>query len=74
MDNKTLALLALLLNVLVWPGLGSIIGGRKTEGVWQLVIAIVSIPLMLVFIGFLTFLGAWIWSLITGIQLVQQTN
>jgi TM2 domain-containing membrane protein YozV len=74
MDNKTLAILGLVLNILVLPGLGSLIGGKKTEGIWQIVIAVVSIPLMLVIIGFFTFLGAWIWSIVTGVQMVQEAN
>jgi len=39
-DNKGIAVIALLINALIMPGLGSIIGGRTKTGIWQLVLSI----------------------------------
>ena len=81
-----MAIVALILNVLVLPGLGTIIGGKTDEGVWQIVLvvgsvivgalltvtiigAIIGIPLMI-----LGPLAGWIWGLISGIQLVKESQ
>lgn len=75
----------LLLNILVLPGLGSVIA--KTEhGKKILVIYICSIfllflsfPLMFVLIGFLTLpvaclcgFGAWVWGIVDMVQFMQR--
>jgi len=82
-SDKTLQIIGLIINILVLPGLGSIIGGRMKEGIWQLAIlfgsfvvgviltitivgAVIGIPLMV-----LGPIAAWIWALVTGIQMVQ---
>lgn len=72
--TQGIALAALLLNILVLPGLGTIIGGRTTQGVWQLVLFIVSIPLIFILIGIPLAIGVWIWALVSGIQLVQEAD
>ncbi|MBT4604103.1 hypothetical protein HOC01_00550 [archaeon] len=72
--DQTIAILALVLNILVIPGIGSLVAGKNKEGIWQIVLAILGIPLMLVLIGFPMFLGAWIWGLVTGIRLVQASQ
>jgi len=64
----------LILNILILPGLGTLIGGGqkyRTAGIWQLVVAIISIPLMFILVGFFTYAAMWIWALITGIQMVK---
>ena len=83
--NHTLAIVGLILNILILPGLGSLIGGKTKQGVWQ--IALVVGSLALGFLLTLTIFGAiigiplivggpmagWIWSLVTGIQMIQET-
>ncbi|MDD9953188.1 MAG: hypothetical protein OXR66_02540 [Candidatus Woesearchaeota archaeon] len=71
-DKKTLALVGLILNILVLPGLGSLIGGKKKEGTWQIVLFLVGIPLAFVLIGLPMMLGAWIWGVVTGVKMVQE--
>ena len=85
-NSESMAIVALILNVLVLPGLGTIIGGKTDEGVWQIVLvvgsvivgalltvtiigAIIGIPLMI-----LGPLAGWIWGLISGIQLVKESQ
>jgi len=36
--DKTVAIVALILNIIIMPGLGTLIGGKVKEGVWQLVL------------------------------------
>jgi TM2 domain-containing membrane protein YozV len=72
--SQGIAIAALLLNILVIPGLGTIIGGRTSEGVIQLVLSVVSLPLMLIFIGFPLLIGMWIWALVSGIQIIKESE
>lgn len=84
--SQNLAIICLLLNILILPGLGSLIGGRTKEGIWQLVLVFggialgVSLILTLVGIplGVLVLLGAplaaWIWGISTGIKLLQEAK
>lgn len=73
-NSQGLAIVCLLLNVLLLPGLGSLIGGKKKEGIWQLVLVVISIPLAIILVGFLTGLAAWIWGIITGVQIVKEAD
>jgi len=68
--TQAVAIAALILN-LVLPGLGTIVGGRTGEGITQLVLALVSVPLMVVIIGFPLMIGIWIWALVSSIQLIK---
>ena len=71
-DTRQLrAIIGLIVNVLFLPGLGSIIGGRTSTGIIQLVLFLVSIPLMFILIGFPLALAMWIWALVTGIQMIK---
>lgn len=83
--DPTLAIVGLLLNILILPGLGSLIGGRIQEGIWQLVLSVGSILLAVILfitivgilllpIVFLAPVAAWIWGLVTGIQMVSDAN
>lgn len=72
--DGTMAIAGLLLNILVLPGLGSMIAGKKQEGTWQLVLFLVGLPLTIVIVGFALIAAAWIWALVTGITLVQESG
>lgn len=67
-NDKTLAIVGLLLNVLIWPGLGTIINKEVGKGILQMVLILISIPLMFVLVGFPLAIGVWIWALITSIN------
>lgn len=71
-DSQGLAIAGLLLNILIFPGVGSLIGGKQKTGLSQVILAAISLPLMLILVGFITMLVAWVWALITGIQMVQE--
>lgn len=84
--DNTLAIVGLILNLILLPGLGSIVGGKIKEGIWQLVILFGSVLLSLIL--FVTIIGipvailliiggpiaAWVWGLITGIQMIKENS
>lgn len=72
--SETLAVICLLLNVLILPGLGSLIAKRTKAGIWQLVMAVVGGILCIIVIGIPIVIAAWIWSLITGIDIVKKAK
>lgn len=72
--SQGLAIAALLINVLVLPGLGSIIGGKTNPGITQLVLFLIGIPLAFVIVGIPLMIAMWIWALVTGIQIVKEAN
>ncbi|HEY2748838.1 MAG TPA: hypothetical protein VGL86_29660 [Polyangia bacterium] len=67
------AVTAMVLNILI-PGVGSLVAGRTSQGVVQLVLWVVSFPLCLVLIGFPMLLATWIWSLVSGIQILEESK
>jgi len=67
------AVTALVLNIII-PGSGSLVAGRTSQGVVQLVLWVVSFPLMFVLIGFPMLLAIWIWSLVSGIQIMEESK
>jgi len=84
--SHELAIVCLILNIILMPGLGTIIGGKTREGVWQLILlfggiflglyltiniigAIIGIPLL-----FGGPVAAWIWGIITGVEIIQESK
>jgi TM2 domain-containing membrane protein YozV len=76
--SQAIAIVALLLNILVLPGLGTIIGGRNKQGVIQLVLFVVSIILDITIIGLIVGIplgiAMWIWGIVSGVQIVQEAQ
>ncbi len=72
--SQGIAIVALILNILVLPGLGSIIGGRTRDGIIQLVLFLVGIPLSLILVGIPLVIAMWIWGIVTGVQLVKEAE
>ena len=75
-SDKTMAIVGLILNILILPGLGTLIGGGKTStGVIQILMVVVSIILDITIIGLIIGLplglAAWIWGIFSGIKLLQ---
>ncbi|MBI4159483.1 hypothetical protein HY500_04490 [Candidatus Woesearchaeota archaeon] len=71
--TQHIAIAALLLNIFL-PGFGSLIAGRTKEGVAQVILVAVSIPLLFLIIGIPLLIGTWIWGLVTGIQIVKEAR
>lgn len=69
-------------------GIGSFIGGRNQEGILQLVLGLVAgillfmgiilavliVPIILIPIAVLVGLGAYAWSIVTGVQVLQEAK
>lgn len=68
--RTSLTVVALILNVLILPGLGSLIGGKTKEGILQMVLIILGLLLPIV-VGIPIIFIAWVWGIITGVTLVQ---
>ena len=75
-----LAIVALILNVLFIPGLGTLVAGKSKTGAWQLVLLVIGIIFVSVayvfettvfYLGVPIAIAAWIWGLVTGISLLQ---
>jgi hypothetical protein len=82
--DRTMQKAGLVFNIIL-PGFGTLVAGwntyRKT-GSWQLILAILSIPVMVfailngstveALIGFPLFVGAWLWALATSIKMLKE--
>ncbi len=71
--TQGVAIVALLLNILVWPGLGSLIAGEAV-GWAQGFLMLAGVILVIVVIGIPMMLGAWIWGIITGVELLRRAE
>jgi hypothetical protein len=67
-----LAVVALLLNTLLLPGLGTMIAGRHSTGAAQMALALVALPLCLVLVGVPLLVIAWGWGLATAVQMLHE--
>ena len=74
-NGPALGIICLLLNLLLLPGLGSIIGGKTKPGIWQLVLLLLGFALTITVIGAILgipmILTAWIWGIVSGIQIMK---
>lgn len=88
--DSTIGIIALILNIIVLPGLGSLIGRRIKEGIIQIVLTIVGSTMVL--FGLITFadwgiemlgislggiiltISAYIWAIITSIQILKDAE
>lgn len=67
------AVTAMVLNVIL-PGLGSLISGRTAVGVGQLVLWGVGFLLSFVLVGIPIVIGAWVWSVVTGVRILEESK
>jgi len=72
------AVIALLLNILIVPGIGSVIAGRIRSGIIQILLAVIGFFLWLTVMGNIAgifmLIVAWVWALITGINIVKDSD
>lgn len=76
--KQWIAIVCLILN-LGLAGVGTIIGKAVQKksvgiGVVQLVLYIIGMPLCLLLIGFPMVIGAWVWALITSINMLKEAE
>lgn len=72
--TESTALAGLLVNVFFLPGVGSLIGGKTNAGVLQLLMFVLGLPLCLVVVGFPMMIGAWIWGLVSGVNMLAEAK
>ncbi len=86
--SQGLAIASLLINIFLVPGLGTIIGGRWKTGLAQIILFVLSstlifagvilstiligIPILIA--GGILYLGAWVWAIVSGIQLIKESE
>lgn len=82
-NSLALAATSLILNVLIFPlpGIGSLLGGKVKIGIWQIVLGIVGslmltqfTPVVIWWVGFFVWLFAWVWGIVTGVQLIREAQ
>lgn len=73
--TKGLAIVALLLNIIIWPGLGTLIARKFSKGVMQMILAFIGFALSYVMnAALLIVVIAWIWALISGIKIIVESR
>jgi TM2 domain-containing membrane protein YozV len=71
--TQGLAVGVLILNLII-PGVGTLVAGQTKAGVWQLVLSILGGLLSVVLIGIPIALAAWIWALVTSINVLKSAK
>ena len=83
--KKILAVIGLLLNNLILPGLGNFAKQRIKERIWQIALVVggIFIGVLLTFTVIGSFIGvplmiivplvAWIWGVMTGISMIKES-
>lgn len=75
--EQSTAILALVLNIIVWPGLGSLIAGENVgwaQGFLNLLGLLLIFTIIGLFLGIPLMIGMWIWGIVTGVQLINRAN
>lgn len=76
--SQAIAIVALVLNLILIPGVGTLVGGRTRDGLAQLGLLAVGFVLIftiiLIPVSIVCFIAAWIWGIVSGIQLVSQAS
>ncbi len=74
--NKSLAIVALIINILFPLGIGSMIGGKVKAGIWQALLFVVGAVIWYADFGagLILCTVSWIWGVVSGIQMIQEAN
>ena len=75
--EQSTAILALVLNIIIWPGLGSLIAGENvgwTQGLLNLLGLVLIFTLIGMIIGIPLMIAMWVWGIVTGVQLIQRAG
>ena len=77
--TESTALVGLLVNALCPPpGIGSLIGGKTSAGVFQILLFVVGLAFCFTVVGLpvgvpMVF-GSWIWGLVTGVNTLNEAK
>ncbi len=72
--SQELAIVCLILNIIILPGLGTLIGRKTKTGIWQLILFGGGVALLIVVIGIPMIIAAWIWGIVSGVKLIQESE
>lgn len=72
--NKNLAIVGLVLNIILLPGLGTIVGGDTGKGIAQIILLILSIPLWFVLVGIPLTIAVYIWAIVSSIDQIKRSE
>jgi hypothetical protein len=68
------AVASMFLNAMVCPGVGSLVGGKTGTGLAQLSLFLIGLPLAVIAVGLPLVVGAWVWGIATGAQLIAEAR
>ncbi len=70
-----LAVGILILNLII-PGVGTLIAGNeyKNTGIYQLVLWVIGVITTVIFAGYLLTFAAWVWALVTSIEILKKAS
>jgi hypothetical protein len=68
------AVASMFLNAMVCPGVGSLVGGKTGTGLAQLSLFLFGLPLAVIAVGVPLVVGAWVWGIATGAQLIAEAR
>jgi hypothetical protein len=71
--SESTAVVGLLLN-LPMPGVGSLVAGKTREGMLQLILSVVALPLCAILIGIPMLVGIWFWALMTSVRALNEAK
>jgi len=71
-SQRGLAIAGLIINILILPGLGTVIGGDVKIGIIQMIISIAAIPLIFIIIGWPIMLAVKVWSIVSSVQQIKK--
>jgi hypothetical protein len=75
--SQGIAIVGLILNIAVWPGLGSLIAGRSegwAQGFLTLLGVILTVTVILSLVGIPLMIGMWIWGIVSGVRAIQDSS
>lgn len=75
--SQAAAIVGLVLNIVIWPGLGSLVAGRSegwAQGFLTLLGVILTVTVLFALVGVPLIIGMWIWGIVSGIQAIQQAS
>ena len=75
-ERKIIALVSMFLNLLILPGMGTLLEGDQTHGLKQLITYLIGFVLIftwssLTFLGAAMCLAAWGWGAASSIQILK---
>ena len=76
--TQAVAISALILNLFILPGLGTMVAGDDKKGLKQIIFfllgILLTVTIILAIIGIPLLIGIWVWGLNSAIKMVKQAE